>query len=99
MEQDNEDELVEKILSASLRELFDILDGLDLNNCPEIVKIAWSFRHHAIFDEIDRKLIDGLKHHIAGNEDRSVQVGEFKVIPERSEIDGEGNLRGLWQGI
>lgn len=41
-------ELVDKILSASMQELFDILLRLDLNNCPGEVVVAWHLRHQEI---------------------------------------------------
>lgn len=86
-------ELIERIQSASMQELFDILRELDLTNCPGEVVAAWHFRHQEIWAEIDRKQIEMMRQYIAENQHRAVQVDEdIWKIPLRSDRYGKGNL-------
>lgn len=68
--------LVEKILSASMQDLFDILLELDLTNCPVEIVAAWHFRHQELWAEIDRKQIEIMRQYIAENQHRAVQITE-----------------------
>lgn len=75
-------ELVEKILSASMQDLFDILLELDLTNCPEEIVAAWHFRHQELWAEIDRKQIEMVQQYIAENQHRAVQMpDDLWIIP------------------
>lgn len=75
-------ELVERILAASMQELFDILLGLDLSNCPGEVLAAWHCRHQEIWAEIDRKQIETMRQYVAENQHRAIQIDEvFWTIP------------------
>lgn len=67
-------ELIGRILSASMQELFDILLTLNLTNCPGEIVAAWHFRHQELWTEIDRKQIEMMRQYIAENQHRAVQV-------------------------
>lgn len=69
-------DLIERILSASMQELFDILLGLDLSNCPGEVVAAWHCRHQEIWAEIDRKQMEMAKKYIQENEHKAVPIAD-----------------------